>query len=219
MSTPELFLPVKIGEHGQEGDFFDASFVRNNPIEELLREVRDLYDPATRVRTIISFGCGKITAAFGADIGSTIRSIALSGERAHEDLQYRMKKLGVYFRFNVERNMDLHEIVDISKVQSSTDSYRNQELVGQKMDEVVEAWLPSQGGVSIGFISKNQFFYFLVFNTYRATDQPVVPSTNQPPTNHDGSTFDSTMTTADLEEQQCMLLLVIWIAYSDHSNS
>lgn len=149
LSSPGYLQPISIGEPDQAQYYTDASMGFNNPIGILIQESVELFGIASDIRVIMSFGSGKDATVFPQTSESipdkliaALAYIERSCESAHQDWQRRTNGLGIYYRFNVEKHLQLHNIREWSQsslIVSFTQEYYLDAQVSDRLDEALKA--------------------------------------------------------------------------------
>lgn len=142
MSTLDHFSPVSIGKEGMQEDFVCASHRFNNPIYEIMQEVKRHYGEAVRISLILSLGSGRLgVASVHSKEGvheqnKFLLRKAMECEKTGEALADELKP-GLYLRLNVDQGMEHITVTDWDKfgaIRSHTGAY----LGTKSMTEIVD---------------------------------------------------------------------------------
>lgn len=156
MAHPDLFKSIDIRDN--QNSLIPLSFVGgelgcSNPINEVLREVKDIY-PSRHVSCILSVGAGHTRTIHVPDLSLpqrvlstpaiiTMKNMATDCERVAEDMSKRFKGIpGFYFRFNVDQgmqNVGVDEWEKRSELAGHTKAYMRKEETNQRMDQAARA--------------------------------------------------------------------------------
>jgi hypothetical protein len=123
LASPGIIDPINIDDDGIEAKYMDSSLGFNNPTQIALQEASDLFGPDRGLSSIISFGTGNGTISLSPHIPGAgpmdqliekLRNISQQCEPTHQELLQRTEDLGVYFRFNPERNLEPSQLMEWS---------------------------------------------------------------------------------------------------------
>jgi len=147
-AASSFFDPITIGPYDEQ--FVDGAIGRNNPVNVVLAEARDIWPNADqRIQCLVSLGTGLPNVnQFGGNlvqVARTLADVATETERtaeeflrAHPDLKEQKR----YFRFNVQRGLQdigLEEYKEIPRVAAATSDYLESEGVRVEMEHCVNS--------------------------------------------------------------------------------
>ncbi|CAH0002207.1 unnamed protein product, partial [Clonostachys byssicola] len=151
-AAPGFFDPITIGEQA----YVDGATAQNNPVEEVFREGRLIWDDFdSRVESLVSIGTGvRDPGPFGDDILHIVQSLAkaatqteITEKRFYEShFDYGLKD--AYFRFSVTNGMKgvkLDSIERLADIESATQAYLEESRVQRDIRLFLEAE-PKQNG-------------------------------------------------------------------------
>jgi len=157
VAAPDRFLPVAIGTGHRKVTLMDATTGFANPAKELLQEAQRVFGEDANVATIVSIGSGKVKAlnvSKGDDedaLVEALKRVALNTEATHAELEARLHDAFVYFRFNVDQDLD--HGVGASVVHSYTSTYLEKPGISRRLDEVMRSIHTKPKGVSLKELS------------------------------------------------------------------
>jgi predicted acylesterase/phospholipase RssA len=158
-STLDIFEPVPVGLDRRKEDFVSGSYSAANPINELIKEAHELFGPERAVSCIMSVGVGGTPFVSLAHHPTTIdakllETVATNAEKVAEEVERRLGKLNVYFRFTVNRGLDAPQSHDqFGFIEGLTKAYLQTEAVNEKVDRVLR-FLLEPGRIQIDRICK-----------------------------------------------------------------
>lgn len=109
-ANPGLFPSVSIGTGIVQEELVSATSGFNNPTLEVLKEVHQAFGPDATVSCLLSLGAGRapirsmmidVTA-----IPKALEQLAMDCEKTADEVERRIGRLGVYFRFSVDRGLE-----------------------------------------------------------------------------------------------------------------
>ena len=136
-ATPGIFSSVHIGPTFMKEEFVSAVNGTNNPTFEAIKEVNEVFGGQSRISCLLSLGAGKLIN-LSANAENMLEQTAQDTEGTARELQMCLEKLGVYFRFSVDRGLESHHS-QLGLVVSHTSVYLNDSAVSQKLEECVDA--------------------------------------------------------------------------------
>ena len=80
-----------------------------------------------------------------------LKRVALNTETTHAELEARLHDAFVYFRFNVDQDLD--DGTEASVVHSHTSTYLEETLISRRLDEVMRSIHTKPKGVSLKELS------------------------------------------------------------------
>jgi hypothetical protein len=143
IAAPDRFLPVTIGIGHRKVTLIDATTGFANPAKELLQEAQRVFGEDANVATIVSIGSGKVKItkmSKGDDenaLVEALKRVALNTETTHAELEARLHDAFVYFRFNVDHDLD--DGMEASVVHSHTSTYLEETLISRRLDEAMRS--------------------------------------------------------------------------------
>ena len=142
-SMPPLFTPVHIGFDHQQEELVTAMLGYSNPIKEVIKELLNTYGPSRKVQLILSIGAGKRVPLSIKGKGISLEDkAAQEAESLAEELREQFRKTGVYFRFSVDRGIEILEQArdqHTSTIYSNTSAYLSQKEVDKSLDRAIRA--------------------------------------------------------------------------------
>lgn len=144
-AASSFFNPITIGNIRE---FVDGATGRNNPVNQVLEEARDIWPGAyQRIQCFISIGTGQPSfKKYGSnlvEVVKALKNIATETERtaeaflkAHPDLSRHNR----YFRFNVTKGLEkigLNESKKIGEMNQATHVYLESEGVRVEMENCI----------------------------------------------------------------------------------
>lgn len=156
-SSFDLFVPVRIGPEGREEEFISGSYSCNNPVNELIREAHEAFGPDRMVSCILSIGAGGSPFRSLADtISDTklLETVTADSEKTAEEVERRIGRLGVYYRFTVSHGLDSKPSGEsFGVIEGYTKAYLETEMVSEKLDRALGSFL-QPGRIQIDRICK-----------------------------------------------------------------
>jgi hypothetical protein len=156
IASPDMFDPVTIGVGHKRAVLIDAMAGCANPAKELLREAQDIFGEDTEVSGIVSIGAGKVNVSMAFEDGREVgiseglrRGIAIC-EQVHDDLQGRLEKTNMYYRFNVEHDLS----IDPEAVFAHVSTYLREKATSSRVDSAVKSIRDCPTGVKLKDISE-----------------------------------------------------------------
>jgi hypothetical protein len=143
IASPERFLPVTVDSGHRKVTLVDATSGFANPTKELLQEAQRVFGEDSKVATIISIGSGRcktLNVLEGDDenaLEAELKRVALNTEATHAELEARLQDAFIYFRFNVD--LDLEYGMDASMVRWHTSAYLEKASIRQRLDEATKS--------------------------------------------------------------------------------
>jgi hypothetical protein len=105
-ATPGIFSSIRLGANLMREEIVSAVNGFNNPTLEVIKEAKDIFGKERRVSCLLSLGAGQAEVRSTASKDYTTKT-AQDTETIARESQRRLGSLGIYFRFSVERGMDL----------------------------------------------------------------------------------------------------------------
>jgi hypothetical protein len=105
-ATPGLFSSVRLGANLLREEIVSAVNGFNNPTLEAIKEAKDIFGKERRVSCLLSLGAGQAEVRSTSSKDYTTKT-AQDTETIARECQRRFGSLEIYFRFSVERGMDL----------------------------------------------------------------------------------------------------------------
>src|ERR1700733_7509137 len=115
-AAPMFFKSITIGQAGMTEEFIDGGLGANNPIEQVLNQAYEQFDPSDRISCILSIGTGKLKPSkykpgyIPSALVDTLVKISTNCEQIEQKVARQFESISdVYFRFNVEQVVTLTE--------------------------------------------------------------------------------------------------------------
>jgi hypothetical protein len=149
-------MPVVLGEGPRRVVLVDAMAGHANPTKALLREAENVYGNNAEVAIVISIGAGKWNVQAvqddgrGVGLDEALKQGIVSCEQAHEELQHRLRQSNVYFRFNVEKELDGEAEV----ILAHTSAYLQESVTSSRLDEALDRIQSRPTGLTLKDISE-----------------------------------------------------------------
>jgi hypothetical protein len=157
VASPDKFMPVVLGEGPRRVLLVDAMAGHANPTKALLREAESVYGDDAEVANVVSVGAGKWSVQAvrddgrGVGLDEALKQGIVSCEQVHEELQHRLRQSSVYFRFNVEKELD----GKAETILAHTSAYLQESLTSSRLDEVLNCIQSRPAGMMLKDISEN----------------------------------------------------------------
>jgi hypothetical protein len=158
IASPDRFLPVTVGTGHREVTLVDATSGFANPTKELLQEAQRVFGEESNVATIVSIGSGKFTItkmSEGDDenaLVEALKRVSLNTETTHAELETRLHDSFIYFRFNVDQDLDCG--MRASVLQSHTSTYLEKVGISKRLDEAIKSIHNRPKGMTIKDLSE-----------------------------------------------------------------
>lgn len=143
-ATPGLFPPVHIGPGLVQQELVSAVNGFNNPTLEALKEVHQIFGPDAKVSCLLSLGAGRAPVrSFVSNETSpskTLEQLASDCEKTADEIQRRIGRLGVYFRFSVDRGLDFDTpLSPMGSITAHTGQYLLDDHVNSGLDACIRS--------------------------------------------------------------------------------
>ena len=145
-ATPGLMSPVLLGPEGREEIVVSAINSFCNPTQECIMEAYRTFGAERPISCLLSLGSGRkgpisletTTLDTGQDLGFRI---TVDCESVDEQLQRRIGRLRVYYRFSVDSGFEGHKIFKggFGAIASHSAAYCSTEVVSSRMDDCLKA--------------------------------------------------------------------------------
>jgi hypothetical protein len=158
IASPERFLPVAVGTGHRKVTLVDATTGFANPTKELLQEAQRVFGEDAKVATVVSIGSGKgttLNVSEGDDenaLVEALKRVALNTEATHAELETRLHDAFIYFRFNVDQDLDYG--MDASVLHSHTSAYLEKASISRHLDEAMKSIQNRPKGMTIKELSE-----------------------------------------------------------------
>lgn len=152
----DRFLPVVIGTGHRKMELVDAVAGYANPTKELFKEAQKIFGEEAEVAMILSVGVGRWNVQVTSDQGrgvhlnEALKQGAIGSEQIHEDLQIRLLQTGIYFRFNIERELDNR----LDAILSHISTYLGEAVTSSRLDDAIRRIQIRPSGTRLRDISK-----------------------------------------------------------------
>lgn len=176
-TTPGLLSPVLIGPKGREEEVVSAVNGFCNPTQECIAEAYKIFGAERNISCLLSLGSGRrgpisleMTAS-NSGLEPTGRRAGNSGqplgwqvivdcESIDEQLQRRIRRLGVYYRFSVDSGLEGHKLFKggFGIIASHSTAYFSTEVISSQMDDCLKA-AEKSGGVTLERICRCSNLY------------------------------------------------------------
>ena len=154
-ATPNYFEPITIGSPGTSLRCIDGGFGQNNPVRQVYEESKAIF-PGRSVSCLISIGCGQASTIhipkpgifqragiFPNHIIQAAKDMATDCEEKHQETARSFTDgPGIYFRFNVDRGLDMvgfEEWKKFHNISSHTKHYMMMQETNQMLDSAMHA--------------------------------------------------------------------------------
>ena len=143
-ATPGVFPSIRVGPGLVQEELVSAANGFNNPTLEVLKEVHQVFGPDATVSCILSLGAGRATvhsvSSDGKGPSRTLEQLAMDCERTADEIQRRIGKLEVYFRFSVDRGLDFDSPSSpMGHITAHTGQYLLEDSVSSGLDNCIRA--------------------------------------------------------------------------------
>jgi len=138
-ATPGLFPPVNIGLGIVQEELVSAASGFNNPTLEVIKEAHQVFGSDASISCLMSLGAGRAAiSAVGSDGNTSIKTLeqlAMDCENTADEVQRRIGRLGIYFRFSVDRGLDFDTpSSSTGKIAAHTAQYLLGDRVSSRLD-------------------------------------------------------------------------------------
>jgi len=143
-ATPGLFSSVQVGPGIVQEELVSASSGFNNPTLEVLKEVHQTFGLDATVSCLLSLGAGRApissVSADGIAIPKALEQLAMDGEKTAEEVERRVGRLGVYFRFSVDRGLEFDKLsLPVGKITAHAGQYLLDSTVSKNIDSCIRS--------------------------------------------------------------------------------
>jgi hypothetical protein len=162
IASPERFLPVTVGSGHRRVTLVDATSGFANPTKELLQEAQRVFGEDANVATVVSIGSGKCMTSKVSEgndenaLVEALKRVALNTETTHAELETRLQDTFIYFRFNVDKDLDCG--MDTSVLNSHTSAYLEKASISRRLDEAIKSIQNRPKGMTIKELSEYPIF-------------------------------------------------------------
>lgn len=137
-----------------EIEYIGAGLGASNPIRDMITEAHSLFDGKSVVSSLISLGPGHpgvISASPNGNVDrdGLVREILSDCERTAQEMERRIGRVGVYFRFSVKQGMEDGRAEDLSWISAQTKGYLKYPRTSEDIDAVVRAFESETGKVTL----------------------------------------------------------------------
>jgi len=113
-ATPGLFSPATFGPYLMQEAFVSGVNGFNNPALEAIREAHDVYGGSlSTVALLLSIGAGR-QPVLSIDSSDVTQRISQDTENTARELQRRLSKVNMYFRFSAMMENQMRSLGDIT---------------------------------------------------------------------------------------------------------
>jgi hypothetical protein len=138
-ATPGRFPPTSVGIDILKEDLVSAANGFNNPTIEVIKEVHQVFGPDGSVSCLMSLGAGRAAIRTIENDGMTsmrtLEQLAMDCERTADEVERRIGRLGVYFRFSVDQGLDFDTVSSsMGKIFTHTAQYLLGDSVSDRLD-------------------------------------------------------------------------------------
>lgn len=137
-------MPVSIGPEGGEGYAVSAVNGFANPIQQIIKEVYNVYGKEAGISCLLSLGSGYRGVISHRDEGTEIHistQMAMDGDAVAEEVYRRLENLGVYHRLSVDHGLEGWNRfgVELGSIKSHVDAYLSKKENNNKMERCIFA--------------------------------------------------------------------------------
>jgi len=141
-ATPGLFPPVPIGLGFLQEELVSAASGFNNPALEVIKEAHQVFGSDASISCLMSLGAGRAAiSAVGSDGNTSVKTLeqlAMDCENTADEVQRRLGRLGIYFRFSVDHGLDFDTpSSSIGKIAAHTAQYLLGDQVSSRLDACI----------------------------------------------------------------------------------
>jgi NACHT domain len=160
-ATRPEFAPIPSGSGFKLREYIAASGAAN-PIHEMITEAHLLFGGDATVACLLSLGIGNPgissfpSAAEEAMVHRIMRDMMHDCEQRAQEVEQRIGRVGIYFRFSVEQGMQNDhpgEPVDAAWMVAQTEDYLTQHDTGEKLDLFVQIFSAQTGPITLDQLS------------------------------------------------------------------
>ena len=143
-ATPGLFPSVRIGPGVMEEEIVSAASGFNNPTLEILKEAHQAFGPDATVSCLLSLGAGRVAirsvTSDGTPASKALEQLAMDCEKTADEVQRRIGRLGIYFRFSVDRGLDFDgSFSPMGNITAHTGQYLLDDAVNRGIDTCIQS--------------------------------------------------------------------------------
>jgi hypothetical protein len=165
------FAPVSSGPEYNRKVYVAAA---NNPVSDVITEAHELFGGDSSVAFLLSLGTGHpgtipVPPDGNVDIHRLMRDIMNDCEQQAQEIERRLGRVGIYFRFSVQHGMqNIHggQATDPSWISSQTETYLSDQRTSENIDALLQAFISPKKHVTLGqlgeFISSLVLSLFLI---------------------------------------------------------
>jgi hypothetical protein len=166
------FAPVSSGSGYKRKVYVAAGLGASNPVSDAITEAHELFGDDSSVAFLLSIGTGHpgtipIPPDGNADIHKLVRDMMNDCEQRAQEIERRLGRVGVYFRFSVQQGMqNIHgdQATDPSWISSQTDAYLSDQRTSETLDTLLKAFKAPNKHVTLGQLGEFVYLrrrYFL----------------------------------------------------------
>ena len=138
-ATPGLFPPASVGIDIFAEDLVSATHGFNNPTLEVIKEAHQVFGSNACVSSLMSLGAGRAAVRAIENDGSTsiktLEQLAMDCEHTADEVERRIGRLGIYFRFSVDHGLELDTpSSSMGKISAHTTQYLLGDHVSSRLD-------------------------------------------------------------------------------------
>jgi hypothetical protein len=140
------FTPVSSGSGRKRKVYVAAGLGANNPVSDVITEAHELFGGDSSVAFLLSLGTGHpgtipVPPDGNVDIHKLMRDMMNDCEQRAQEVERRLGRVGIYFRFSVKQGMqNIHgdQITDPSWISSQTDAYLLDQKTSENLDTLLQ---------------------------------------------------------------------------------
>jgi hypothetical protein len=142
------FAPVSSGSGYKRKVYVAAGLGANNPVSNVITEAHELFGGESSVAFLLSLGTGHsgtipVPGDGAFDIHKLIRDMMNDCEQRAQEVERRLGRVGIYFRFSVQQGMqNAHggQVTDPNWISSQTDAYLSDQRTSENIDGLLQTF-------------------------------------------------------------------------------
>jgi hypothetical protein len=159
------FAPISSGSGYKKKVYVAAGLGANNPISDVITEAHELFGGDSSVAFLLSIGTGHpgtipVPPDSDIDIHKLMRDMMNDCEQRAQEVERRLGRVGVYFRFSVQQGMqNMHgsQATDPSWISSQTESYLSDQRTSENLDALLQTFNAPKKRVTLAQLGESVF--------------------------------------------------------------
>jgi hypothetical protein len=157
------FAPVSSGSGYKRKIYVAAGLGANNPVSDVITEAHDLFGGDSSVAFLLSLGTGHpgtipVPPDGSVDIHRLMRDMMNDGEQRAQEVERRLGRVGIYFRFSVQQGMqNTHagQAMDPNWITSQTEAYLLDQRTSGNIDALLQTFNAPNIHITLGQLGES----------------------------------------------------------------